>query len=105
LSESDRAARTAAQEKNSLSLPDSMHLANLKMQLEEKQAALEESAHLLEAAQEQQPKLEEGTPRSAATGQHRNRQQCAARSASGCAEATAGKRADARQGAALAEKA
>ena len=48
-----------SQEKNGLSLPDSMHLANLKMQLEEKQAALEESTHLLEAAQEQQPKLEQ----------------------------------------------
>jgi chromosome segregation protein len=48
-----------SQEKNGLALPDTTHLSNLKMQLEEKQAALEEEKQLLEEAQEQQPKLEE----------------------------------------------
>jgi chromosome segregation protein len=47
------------QEKSGLSLPDSTHLSNLRMQLEEKQQALEEQGFLLEEAQEQQPKLEE----------------------------------------------
>ena len=47
------------QEKNGMAMPDSAHLSNLKMQLEEKQAALEEAREQLEAAQEQQPKLEE----------------------------------------------
>jgi len=42
-----------------LNLPDSTHLGNLKMQLEEKQMALEEAGGQLESAQEQQPKLEE----------------------------------------------
>jgi chromosome segregation protein len=48
-----------SQEKNGLSLPDTTHLSNLKMQMEEKQAALEEEKQLLEEAQEQQPKLDE----------------------------------------------
>jgi chromosome segregation protein len=48
-----------SQEKNGMNLPDSAHLSNLKMQLEEKQAALEEVREQLETAQEQQPKLEE----------------------------------------------
>lgn len=48
-----------SQEKNGMSMPDTAHLANLKMQLEEKQAALEEAREQLESAQEQQPKLEE----------------------------------------------
>ncbi|HVL75104.1 MAG TPA: chromosome segregation protein SMC, partial [Noviherbaspirillum sp.] len=48
-----------AQEKSGMTLPDSAHLSNLKMQLEEKQAALEEARMQLEEAQEQQPKLEE----------------------------------------------
>ncbi len=48
-----------SQEKNGLNLPDSTHLSNLKIELEEKQLALEEATHLLEAAQEQQPQLEE----------------------------------------------
>ncbi|MGK5023494.1 chromosome segregation protein SMC [Janthinobacterium sp. RB2R34] len=47
------------QEKNSLSLPDSSHLENLKLQLEEKQQALEEQGFYLEEALEQQPKLEQ----------------------------------------------
>ena len=47
------------QEKNGLSLPDSSHLANLKMQLEEKQQAQEEQGYLLEEALEQQPRLED----------------------------------------------
>ena len=47
------------QEKNGLSLPDSSHLSNLKLQLEEKQQALEEVGYQLEEALEQQPKLEE----------------------------------------------
>jgi chromosome segregation protein len=42
-----------------MAMPDSAHLTNLKMQLEEKQATLEESREQLEAAQELQPKLEE----------------------------------------------
>ena len=46
-------------EKNSLHMPDQAHLQNLKLQLEEKQAVLEESQMGLEAAQEQQPRLEE----------------------------------------------
>ena len=47
------------QEKNGMAMPDTAHLSNLKMQLEEKQAALEESREQLESAQEQQPQLEE----------------------------------------------
>jgi chromosome segregation protein len=47
------------QEKNGLSLPDSAHLTNMRMQLEEKQQALEEQGYLLEEAMEQQPRLEE----------------------------------------------
>jgi chromosome segregation protein len=47
------------QEKSGLNMPDDTHLTNLRMQLEEKQAALEEATHQLEEAQEQQPKLEE----------------------------------------------
>ena len=47
------------QEKNGLNLPDSSHLANLKMQLEEKQQALEEQGFYLEEALEQQPRLEQ----------------------------------------------
>ncbi|MBA5607489.1 chromosome segregation protein SMC [Duganella sp. FT3S] len=46
------------QEKTGLSLPDSSHLANLKLQLEEKQQAQEELGYHLEEALEQQPKLE-----------------------------------------------
>ncbi|KIF83874.1 chromosome segregation protein SMC [Noviherbaspirillum autotrophicum] len=48
-----------SQEKNGMAMPDTAHLTNLKMQLEEKQAALEEAREQLEAAQEMQPKLEE----------------------------------------------
>ncbi|MEO7495775.1 MAG: chromosome segregation protein SMC [Massilia sp.] len=47
------------QEKSGLNLPDSSHLANLKMQLEEKQQALEEQNMLLEEALEQQQRLEQ----------------------------------------------
>ena len=47
------------QEKNSLNLPDSAHLANLRMQLEEKQQALEEQGMLLEEAAEQQQRTED----------------------------------------------
>ncbi|WP_081768824.1 chromosome segregation protein SMC [Herbaspirillum sp. RV1423] len=47
------------QEKSGLNMPDDAHLSNLKLQLEEKQAALEEASMYLEEAQEQQPKLEE----------------------------------------------
>jgi chromosome segregation protein len=47
------------QEQSGLNLPDTAHLANLKQQLEEKQAGLEEGSLQLEQAQEQQPKLEE----------------------------------------------
>jgi chromosome segregation protein len=47
------------QEKNGLSMPDSTHLENLKMQLEEKQQALEEQNFMLEEASEQQPGIEE----------------------------------------------
>ncbi len=47
------------QEKGGLAMPDSSHLANLKMQLEEKQQSLEEQNMMLEEALEQQPKLEE----------------------------------------------
>ena len=46
------------QEKNGMMMPDTAHLSNLKMQLEEKQAALEEAREQLEVVQEQQPKLE-----------------------------------------------
>jgi chromosome segregation protein len=46
------------QEKSGLNLPDTAHLSNLRIQLEEKQALLEESKEQLEAAQEQQPKLD-----------------------------------------------
>ncbi|MYM34801.1 chromosome segregation protein SMC [Duganella sp. FT94W] len=47
------------QEKNGLSMPDSAHLSNLRLQLEEKQQALEEQSFILEEALEQQPKLEQ----------------------------------------------
>ncbi|WP_082507053.1 MULTISPECIES: chromosome segregation protein SMC [unclassified Duganella] len=47
------------QEKGGLAMPDSSHLSNLKMQLEEKQQSLEEQNMMLEEALEQQPKLEE----------------------------------------------
>jgi chromosome segregation protein len=48
-----------SQEKNGLSLPDTTHLTNLKLQLEEKQQQQEEAAMQLEQAQEQAPKLEQ----------------------------------------------
>ncbi|HZX25550.1 MAG TPA: chromosome segregation protein SMC [Telluria sp.] len=47
------------QEKNGLHLPDSAHLSNLRLQLEEKQQALEEQTMLLEEAQAQQERLEQ----------------------------------------------
>ena len=47
------------QEKTGLTMPDSAHLTNLGMQLEEKKAALEEVTMQLEEAQEQQPRIEE----------------------------------------------
>jgi len=47
------------QEKTGLNLPDSSHLSNLRMQLEEKQQALEEQGMLLEEATEQQQRVEE----------------------------------------------
>lgn len=47
------------QEKKGMSLPDTTHLANLTLQLEEKQMALEEASAQLEVAQEQLPRLEE----------------------------------------------
>jgi chromosome segregation protein len=48
-----------SQEKGGLSMPDAVHLTNLKLQLEEKQAALEEAGMQLEEAQTQQPRLEQ----------------------------------------------
>lgn len=47
------------QEKSGLALPDDVHLNNLKLQLEEKQAALEEASMMQEEAQEQLPRVEE----------------------------------------------
>jgi chromosome segregation protein len=47
------------QEKSGLNLPDSAHLENLRLQLEEKQQALEEQAMVLEEATEQQERLEQ----------------------------------------------
>ena len=47
------------QEKNGLNMPDDVHLSNLRLQLEEKQASLEEANMVLEEAQEQVPRLEE----------------------------------------------
>jgi chromosome segregation protein len=47
------------QEKGGLNVPDATHLQNLRLQLEEKQQALEESKAQLEEAQEQHPKLEQ----------------------------------------------
>ncbi len=47
------------QEKSGLNLPDSAHLDNLRMQLEEKQQALEEQNMVLEEALEQQSTLDE----------------------------------------------
>ena len=55
------------QEKSALNLPDSAHLANMRLQLEEKQQALEEQTMLLEEAAEQQQRVEE--ERSAAQAQ------------------------------------
>ena len=48
-----------AQEKSGLNLPDTAHLSNMQMQLEEKQAALEDVTEQLNAGQEMQPRLEE----------------------------------------------
>ncbi len=48
-----------AQEKNMLALPDTAHLNNLKVQVEEKQAQLEHAQAELAAAREQQPVLEQ----------------------------------------------
>jgi chromosome segregation protein len=47
------------QEKGGLHLPDTAHLSNLRLQLEEKQQALEEQTMLLEEAQAQQAQLDE----------------------------------------------
>ena len=47
------------QEKTGLHLPDSSHLANLRLQLEEKQQGLEEQTMLLEEATEQQQRTEQ----------------------------------------------
>ncbi|HEU4853651.1 MAG TPA: chromosome segregation protein SMC [Telluria sp.] len=47
------------QEKNGLNLPDSAQLSNLRMQLEEKQQALEEQQMILEEALQQQAQLDE----------------------------------------------
>jgi chromosome segregation protein len=47
------------QEKNGLNLPDSAHLSNLRLQLEEKQQALEEQTMVLEEAALQQERLEQ----------------------------------------------
>jgi chromosome segregation protein len=47
------------QEKNGLNLPDSSHLSNLRLQLEEKQQALEEQTMVLEEAVGQQERLEQ----------------------------------------------
>jgi chromosome segregation protein len=47
------------QEKNGLHLPDSSHLANLRLQLEDKQQALEEQTMLLDEAAAQQERLEQ----------------------------------------------
>jgi chromosome segregation protein len=47
------------QEKTGLNLPDSAQLSNLRLQLEEKQQALEEQAMLLEEATEQQQRTDE----------------------------------------------
>ena len=47
------------QEKSGLNLPDSSHLTNMRMQLEEKQQTLEEQGMLLEEALEQQLRVEE----------------------------------------------
>jgi len=47
------------QEKTGLNLPDTAHLSNLRMQLEEKQQSLEEQTMLLEEAAEQQQRTEE----------------------------------------------
>ena len=55
------------QEKSGLHLPDSAHLSNLRLQLEEKQQALEEQTMLLEEATEQQQRTDE--ERSAAQAQ------------------------------------
>jgi chromosome segregation protein len=55
------------QEKNGLTVIDQDHLANLTLQLEEKQQALEEAGMQLEEALEQQPQLEQ--ERSAAQAQ------------------------------------
>ncbi len=48
-----------AQEKNMLALPDTAHLTNLKMQVEEKEMQLESAQADLAAARELQPRLEQ----------------------------------------------
>ncbi|WP_188568203.1 chromosome segregation protein SMC [Undibacterium terreum] len=48
-----------SQEKSGLAMPDSAHLSNLSMQLEEKKQVLEEATMQLEEAQESLPRLEE----------------------------------------------
>ena len=47
------------QERSGMHMPDDAHLANLKLQLDEKQASLDEAQQLLDAAQERQPQLEQ----------------------------------------------
>ena len=47
------------QEKSGLSLPDTAHLANLTLQLEEKKATLEHASQQLEQTQQQHPAIEE----------------------------------------------
>jgi chromosome segregation protein len=49
-----------SQEKSGLNLPDTAHLTNLQLQLEEKQQQQEEASMQLEQAQEQLPQLEQG---------------------------------------------
>jgi chromosome segregation protein len=48
-----------AQEKNMLALPDTAHLSNLKLQVDEKSAQLEQAQSELAAARELQPRLEQ----------------------------------------------
>ncbi len=48
-----------AQEKNMLALPDTAHLSNLKLQVEEKEMQLEQAKSSLDSARELQPRLEQ----------------------------------------------
>ncbi len=61
-----------SQERSGMHLPDNAHLDDLRLQLEEKQAVLEEISHQLDAAQQRQPQLEQARREGQAAVQSEN---------------------------------